>query len=315
MVHRDLKPSNIFLCDEPNERIAKVLDFGIAKANAIVPGITYTTAGAGSICGTPHYMSPEQITAAEVDGRSDVWSLAVVTYEMLAGKVPFDAQAFTALAVKIVNEQPVHLSAIRPDLPIDLCDAVMRGINKDLAVRHQSMREYAEALAPFTVRGEIPTWVGKVRASSRRIPNVESTPRLDAHPTLAATTFQAHQGERKRGLLLGAVGLGGLVVVGAVALGVLAVASSGKPKSNATSAGTNLVPTAEVVPTLPTATPLRIEPSAEVLSTATAAPSSSTTTKKVGVASPKATGRPYPSGTTVAPPVKPQASGTPQTHL
>lgn len=321
VVHRDLKPSNIFLCDEPNERIAKVLDFGIAKANAIVPGITYTTAGAGSVCGTPHYMSPEQITAAEVDGRSDVWALAVVTYEMLAGKVPFDAQSFTALAVKIVNEQPVHLSTIRPDLPPELCEAVMRGITKDLAVRHQTMREFAEALAPFTVRGEIPTWVGKVKPSSRRLlPSVDSSARFDVHPTLAATSFPTGNSERsKRGLLVGAVSIGALVIVGAVGFGVLALSAQSKQKATAASlvaVETSQPPaTAGPLPT-GTAVALRTDPTAEPAPTSSAAPTSSTTAKKVGVASTKPPGKPILPGATGSPPtVKPPASGTPQTHL
>lgn len=300
VVHRDLKPSNIFLCDEPNERIAKVLDFGIAKANAIVPGITYTTAGAGSICGTPHYMSPEQITAAEVDGRSDVWALAVVAYEMLAGKVPFDAQSFTALAVKIVNEHPVHLSKLRPDLPVDLCDAIMRGIHKDVALRHQTMTEFASAIAQFSIRGEMPTWIGKPRQSTRRVANPESTPRIDVSPTLAATSFPTHASERKRGLLWMGLALAGVLIVGASAIGAISVSK----QDRTTPAGIQSAEPPTTLLATATAT-AKVDPTAEAsVNAQVPAPTSSTTAKKVGVGSNKPlvpAGKP----TVAAPPTTP----------
>jgi eukaryotic-like serine/threonine-protein kinase len=157
IVHRDMKPSNIFLAEEPGDRVAKVLDFGIAKSSAIMPGITYTVEGGGGICGTPMYMSPEQITNSDIDGRADVWSLGVILYEILSGRTPFESQSFTALAVKIVNEMPVTLHALRPDLPKQLCDIVMQTLHKSRENRF-TMVELAEALAPFGNRADLMRW-------------------------------------------------------------------------------------------------------------------------------------------------------------
>jgi serine/threonine-protein kinase len=153
IVHRDLKPGNIFLAEEPGERIAKVLDFGIAKSNAIVPGITLAHEGGPSICGTPQYMSPEQITDGDVDSRSDIWAFCVLAYEMLSGRVPFQASSLTGIAVQIVNHEPVHLAELCPHLPAGLADIVMSGLHKSRERRPSSMRMLAEALAPFGTRG------------------------------------------------------------------------------------------------------------------------------------------------------------------
>jgi eukaryotic-like serine/threonine-protein kinase len=158
IVHRDLKPSNIFIAEEPGERLAKVLDFGIAKSAAIVPGITYSTAGGGGICGTPQYMSPEQITDSDVDGRADIWAMGVVAYELLAKRAPFEAQSFTALAVKIANDKAAELKTLRPDLPPALAAAVMRTLEKDRSNRFATMMEFAEAIAPFGTRTDLMRW-------------------------------------------------------------------------------------------------------------------------------------------------------------
>jgi eukaryotic-like serine/threonine-protein kinase len=146
IVHRDIKPSNLFLHQDSGERILKVLDFGIAKAAGIMPGITYAGATAG-IAGTPYYMSPEQITAGEVDGRADIWSLGVVAYEMLSGDVPFTAEVFTALAVMIVNETPVPLMERAPNVHPQLANIIGGAMRKRAANRIPSMKVLAEALA------------------------------------------------------------------------------------------------------------------------------------------------------------------------
>lgn len=176
IVHRDLKPSNIFLAEEPGERVAKVLDFGIAKSNAIVPGITYSIEGGRGICGTPQYMSPEQVTDGEVDGQADVWALGVVAYEMLAGKPPFDAETFTALAVKVASADPTPLQKLRPDLPPGLCDAIMRTLQKDKAKRTQSMQSFAQLISPFGTRSDLMRWSSPALPSSPSSGTLPMTP-------------------------------------------------------------------------------------------------------------------------------------------
>jgi eukaryotic-like serine/threonine-protein kinase len=172
IVHRDLKPSNIFLAEEPGERVAKVLDFGIAKSSVIVPGITYAS---GGICGTPQYMSPEQVSDGEIDGRSDLWSLGVVLYEVFALRSPFVSQSFTALAIKIAGETPESLHAIRPDLPGPLCDAIAKALEKNKKDRFEDMRAFAFALAPFASRSDAMRW-------SRPQPSFSSEPSLQSLP-------------------------------------------------------------------------------------------------------------------------------------
>jgi serine/threonine protein kinase len=148
IVHRDLKPANIIISrDHHDSLLVKVLDFGIAKLkenSTAAPLASITTAGA--IVGTPRYMSPEQCADREVDARSDIYSLGVILYEMLAGKVPFDSPSAMALALKHVQEQPPPLSEARQGLPAELERLVMRTLAKDPAGRPQTAAELSGAL-------------------------------------------------------------------------------------------------------------------------------------------------------------------------
>lgn len=123
IIHRDLKPSNIML----NERGVCVLDFGVAKVLAPPSAdisSTYVTTGSGSIVGTPRYMSPEQCMGQRVEARSDLYSLGVLLYEMLAGRPPFVDPLASAVLVKQATSQPRPLTSLREDLPRPLALAV-----------------------------------------------------------------------------------------------------------------------------------------------------------------------------------------------
>ena len=109
VVHRDLKPANIFLC--PDGQV-KVADFGIAH---LIGSGTLTSAG--TIMGTPGYMSPEQIAGMQVDARSDIFSCGVVFFELLTGVQPFGADSLTAVMYRVVNQPLPSLRQMRPDLP------------------------------------------------------------------------------------------------------------------------------------------------------------------------------------------------------
>jgi serine/threonine-protein kinase len=138
VVHRDLKPSNLMLSDTG---LVKVMDFGIAR----IVGSEHLT-GDGSMMGTPAYMSPEQVRGAEVDGRADLYSMAVVLYRLLAGRLPFEADTAIAFAQKQLYEPPTPLKTVRPELP-PWCEAVLaRALEKSPGDRFQTAEEFREAL-------------------------------------------------------------------------------------------------------------------------------------------------------------------------
>ncbi len=141
LIHRDIKPENLLLTKKGQ---VKVADFGLCrgpdadKLHLTQPGMTL---------GTPMYMSPEQVQGHTLDPRSDLYSLGVTFYHMLAGFAPFHAETPVALALKHVREQPIHLAVHRPDIPKDLADLVMKLIAKDPADRYQSAGEMLRDLS------------------------------------------------------------------------------------------------------------------------------------------------------------------------
>ncbi len=145
IVHRDLKPANIFLTTRAGEQDSvKVLDFGIAKTDDKDSQQKLTQQG--TILGTPPYMSPEQFTGKQLDARSDVYSLAVVTYEMLTGRLPFEADTPWEWATQHMTARPFPFEAtpIGNNIPEKMRHAIMRALNKDREQRHQNVREYFE---------------------------------------------------------------------------------------------------------------------------------------------------------------------------
>jgi beta-lactam-binding protein with PASTA domain/predicted Ser/Thr protein kinase len=137
IVHRDIKPQNV-LIDEDGR--VKVTDFGIARAGA--SDMTET----GSIMGTAQYLSPEQAQGRPVDARSDLYSIGIVLYELLTGRVPFDAESPVSVALKQVSEAPIPPRELDPAIPPALEGVVLRALEKDPARRFQSADEFIEAL-------------------------------------------------------------------------------------------------------------------------------------------------------------------------
>ena len=146
IVHRDLKPDNIYLVRDDDREIAKVLDFGIAKhsSTGLEGGATKT----GAMLGTPYYMSPEQAQGIKaVDHRSDLWSLAVIVYQALTARLPFESEALGDLLVKIIVApipMPTHVANDLPG-PIDRWWA--KAANRDPNLRYQSAKELCDGLS------------------------------------------------------------------------------------------------------------------------------------------------------------------------
>lgn len=141
LVHRDIKPHNIFITSLGQ---VKVMDFGIAREGN-GGGMTQT----GIVMGTPQYISPEQAQGLQVDGRSDIYSLGVVLYEMLSGRVPFDDPNPVTVAYKQVREDPVPLSVIDPEIPPTMEAIVMKAMAKNPANRFQTAQEMKADLLRF----------------------------------------------------------------------------------------------------------------------------------------------------------------------
>ena len=140
LIHRDVKPHNIMIT---TDGVAKITDFGIAKA---VTGGTLVGEQQEAVMGSVHYFSPEQARGAYVDEKSDIYSLGIVLYEMLTGKVPFDGDTAVAVAVKHMNEEMVPPTELNPDIPIDLEEIVLKATNKLQTGRYRSADEMITAL-------------------------------------------------------------------------------------------------------------------------------------------------------------------------
>src|SRR5947207_50453 len=141
VVHRDVKPGNVLITPQGN---VKVTDFGIARAGAS-DGLTQT----GSVMGTATYFSPEQAQGLPVDGRSDVYSLGIVLYEMVTGVVPFTGDSPVAVAYKHVREEPLAPSQRNPEVPPDLEKIILAALAKDPDHRYQSADDMREDLLLF----------------------------------------------------------------------------------------------------------------------------------------------------------------------
>jgi serine/threonine protein kinase len=150
IVHRDLKPENIFLCREADGSLrAKVLDFGISKLS----GNVTTGTRDDRVLGTPGYMAPEQALGknSSIDGRTDLFSLATMVYEMLTGKGVFMGETLAELCTKVLYHTPPPLDEVLPSTPRALAVAVSMALSKDPAARQSGIRPFAEAIAGATL--------------------------------------------------------------------------------------------------------------------------------------------------------------------
>ncbi|HYK83572.1 MAG TPA: serine/threonine-protein kinase [Gemmatimonadales bacterium] len=162
IVHRDLKPENIMLVpvDGGRDR-AVVMDFGLAKERRADPAIAKLTA-TGIILGTPEFMSPEQIRGRPLDGRSDIYALGIVAFEMFTGKLPFQGRNAQEMMIARLRGKPLKLRQLRPDLPEGLEKTLARAMESSPDARFGTALEFAEALGAAAEGGLLSKLKGRL---------------------------------------------------------------------------------------------------------------------------------------------------------
>jgi serine/threonine-protein kinase len=221
IVHRDIKPSNLFLARAGDRRRIKVLDFGISKLERGLEAPEVSLTSTRTMLGSPGYMSPEQVRSSKnVDGRTDLWSVGVILYELLTGTQAFVGETLGDVFAKIREEPLAPIRTVRPDVPEGLDRALAKCLERDRSLRFSSAAELAEALRPYAYGGapehalsmarETPPSARGTPASARRALTVETrTDWSTRHPRLRSGRWP---------IVLGAaVSLTAAITLGAVA--------------------------------------------------------------------------------------------------
>jgi serine/threonine-protein kinase len=297
LIHRDIKPTNIMVDAQRNDHVT-LMDFGLVRA-AEDSGLTKT----GTIVGTPEYMSPEQAEGGEIDRRTDVYSLGVVLFKMLTGRVPFSRSTPHAVLIAHMTQEPPSISSISPGLPPPIEAVVRKALAKDSEKRYARVSDMGRDLM-IAATGEMPP--GLKRPSRPR-----AAARADAARTVVADK-PAVKKTRGKGWIWALGGVGALVVLGvcvvaAFALELLPFSASSLPTSTPT-----VAPTATQVPE-DTATPVSTpSPTSQPSPTQKPSPTPSPRPSATPQATEMSTPTPEPTATdTPAPTATPAATDTP----
>ena len=280
VVHRDLKPENIFLAKEGDEEIPKILDFGVAKAktgaaeqqpgvggqlNQHVDGATIQ----GTMVGTPHYMSPEQIqVGGQVDHRADLWAFGVLIFRALTGQLPFPSPRLLQLAMQICRDPIPTATSVAPDLPPSIDAFFEKALCRDPAKRFQSAREMVAAFQDFAV--------GRATAPSTSTVSLATNVELVDKPK-----------GRNRTLVFVMVGMAGTLLVGGGLVAWLVGSTGNRTAADASSAAPHGANAAPVSSNVAIAEPAKIDASSSTASASATTSSSSTTSTKAPVNGPR----------------------------
>lgn len=248
IIHRDLKPANILFDEVGN---AFISDFGIAKFAQAATRITHS-----GIIGTPRYMSPEQARGEEIDGRSDLYSLGVLLFEILGGKAPFEATTPLALAFKHATEPAPDILKVNPDLPPELGPILKKAMEKEPGDRYETCAEFANAFLEALPSGAAPN-------AKLITPLPPRPPHRHEAPTQAPSVPEPAQRSRKNVWMIG--GLAALILI---TFGLWRTFGPNSPINDSTS--TPETATATNIPPSPTPSPTA---SATITPTETLAPS------------------------------------------
>jgi eukaryotic-like serine/threonine-protein kinase len=238
IVHRDIKPENVMLRPDG---LVKVLDFGLAKlaerrpprTGPEAPTAAKVDTDPGTVMGTAQYMSPEQARGLKVDGRTDVFSLGVVLYEMVAGRAPFQGATAADLIISIVEKEPAALSRYAQDIPAELQRILSKALRKDREMRYQtvkellidlkSLREDLEFKAkldrsaqPSVIPGEVVTTSGGQAGAATASEPVVSTEKVGAVRTTSSAEYLVSEVRRHKGVTLLTLAI--LIIAGAALL-------------------------------------------------------------------------------------------------
>ncbi len=242
IVHRDLKPDNVFVIQQHSQtrrEVSKILDFGVAK----VAGSAKLTR-TGMVFGTPHYMSPEQASGGVIDGRTDVYALGVIMYEMFTGRVPFEADTYMGVLTKHMFEAPIPPSQVAgPARELGaLEDVTLKALAKRPEERYGSMRELIVDLDRIVQIGAggqvvIAARIDGIRRPDHRAPKEEAARRFqnladELEPPARAEVTAAFANERERRVRrVGMFVVGGVLIAGA-SIVVAAVINKTRPNDH-----------------------------------------------------------------------------------
>ncbi|MCM2313690.1 MAG: protein kinase [Thermoanaerobaculia bacterium] len=273
IVHRDIKPDNVVVA---GSRV-KVLDFGIAKRYGHDAGDPHTPKSdtefrtqAGIIIGTVQYMSPEQAMGKLLDGRSDIFSLGVVMYEALTGRLPFEGDSPALTLTRIIRDDPPHVRATRPGVSPKLSAIVMRCLEKDPVRRYSTARELIDALGTATPAVPDAPVVSDGRSDENAIQTMITTPKPALQSTLKRTprtVIERHPPREKASVLPWIVAMVAIVIASVV--GTAWYLTRNAPISPAAGMTTSAAPASAAAGTEIAVMPPAPEPAGAQVATAT----------------------------------------------